>query len=301
MIINKVSNNNGITDIAYSVLKEGGKEDEFTLRSGDIPLPKMLNTFLKLRDAVVELLELPSNDEEVKKITVTKVSFDYSGEDNRMGAVISGKRALKLSGGNMAVNTPHKFAYAGKKAENQVFGKAITDLLETLQEEAIKYVNGERSQGELFKKDKVEVTITASVPEDKPKKLGPKKKVRKILNNNGPEMDPGYAVKAKGKYLTIGGGYATRLTALISQTGVLQDSTVHEDMKEVGYAGNKIIFEVDGGLYQIHSAVVDHKVINNEELARNVIEELIEDMVNQPVLRFIPAANLGSNLIANMN
>lgn len=303
MIINKIIYKNGIMEIHHSILKEGGKEDYYTIRSGDIPLPSFQNNLLRLRPAVVEILELPNTDEEVKKITIDKVSFDYSGEESTMGAVISGRRELKLSGAKMAINTPHKFAKKAKGQSSAVFDKKTIELLENLQTEAIKYIEGERQQGELFKKDQPAaepIKDKKSKKKTKSKKKEEKKDFK--LNNIGPENAPVYAIKAKGKYVTIGGPYAVKLNALVGATGILQDSEVHEGMKEMGYAGNKILFETDGkSLMHIYSALVDHRQVNNEDLARNVIEELIDEMVEQPTLRFIPAANVGADLMQSVN
>lgn len=300
MIINKVSYKNEIMEIHYSVLKDGGKEDYYTIRSGDQPLPSFRNLLLKLRQPVVDMLELPNTDEEVKRISVNQVSFDYSGDNDVMGAVISAKRKLNHSGTNMAVNTPHKFAKKAKGESSTVFDKPVISLLEDVQEECIKYIEGERTQGELFKDAKVEVT---AVVEAKPDKKAAKSKENKFQEklteakkdasrskkkfNSNPAGPEGYAIKAKGKYLSISANSALKLTALITESGVLQDS-IHEGMKEVGYAGNKLLMEVDGGLLNIHSAVSDYKQINNDNLAKNVIEELIQDFIDQSILRLKP-------------
>jgi len=305
MIINKVSYKNEIMEVHYSILKEGGKEDFHTVRSGDQPLPSFRNLLLKLRKSVVSILELPDNDEEVKKITVNQVSFDYTGEDNIMGAVISARRKLTHCSGVMALNTPHKFvkttSKSGKGNSSLVFDKPVSDMLDELQEEAIKYVEGERSQTELFKDAKV--TVPAKV-ETKPDRKAGKKDKKKVaaepkkkfqMAPSGPD-DPIYAIKAKGKYITISPKSALNLTALICEPGVMQAS-VHEGMQEIGYAGNKILLEIDGGLLQIHSAVSGYKQINNENLAKNVIEELIQDFVDQPVLRLRPQEPVGLSLV----
>lgn len=300
-------------EIHYSVLKEGGKEDYYTIRSGDQPLPKFRNLLLKLRSSLLDLLELPTTDDEVKKIVVNQIAFDYTGEKNVLGAVISGKRTLEHSAGSMPLKSPHKFATAAKADTKTVFDKKLVDVLMEIQDECEKYVNGERTQGDLFKDAKVEVTVVipgqggeaevkkAAKNFDKAaKKLrtpAKKNKEKFHVNPTGPE-EPGFAIKAKGKHLNISANSALKLTALITESGVLQDS-IHEGMKEVGYAGNKLLMEVDGGLLQIHSAVSDYKQINNDNLAKNVIEELIQDFVDQPVLRLKPNAE-ALKLVANV-
>lgn len=311
MTIKKVSYKNEIMEVHYEVDKKSGKPDEYTVRSGDKPLPAFRNLLMKLRDSVVSLLELPQNDDEVKRITVNQVSFDYSGENNIMGAVISAKRALNHSSGVMVLNTPHKFAKttskSGKGNSAMVFDKPVISLLDELIEEVEKYVNGERAQGDLFKDQPGKVEVKTVIPgqggDAEVKKVAKNldkaaKKLRKPakmdkkfhVNPHGPE-EPGFAVKAKGKFLQISPGMAVKLTALASEDGVLQDS-IHEGMKEIGYAGNKLLFEVDGGLLQIHSAVIDYKQMNNDSLAKNAIEELIQDFIDQPILRLRPLTNV---------
>jgi len=303
MIIEKVSFINEIVDIHYSVPAANGKEINLTLRSGDKPAPGFLNTMMKLRDSVADLLELPNTDEEIKRIVVKKVSFDYSSDDDAMGAVISATRELKLSGTKMALNTPHKFAKTEKKKKGAaIFDKHVTDLLETLQEEAIKYINGIRQNYDLF----AGANFQQANEEVKPAEKKSRKTKEQIeekpkfhINPQGPdEPKKEFAVKAKGKYLNISGNYALKLTALANDKGVLQDS-IHEGMKEIGYAGNKMLFEVDGGLLQIHSAVIDYKQMNNDSLAKNAIEELIDDFVAQPTLRFLPGSGVDQTVAAH--
>lgn len=312
MTIKKVSYKNEIMEVHYEVEKKSGKADEYSLRSGDKPLPAFRNLLMKLRDSVISLLELPQNDDEVKRITVNQVSFDYSGDANIMGAVISAKRALNHSSGVMALNTPHKFAKttskSGKGNSALVFDKPVISLLDELIEEVEKYVNGERVQEDLFKDQKAQAETKAATKEaktetksketaksdKKSRSKAAEKKEQFHLNPSPP--DPSFAVKAKGKYLTIGGGYAVKLTALIGEEGVLQDS-IHEGMMEIGYAGNKLLFELDGGLLQIHSAIIDYKQQNNDSLARNAIEELIQDFVDQPILRLRPLTSVDMTTI----
>lgn len=132
--------------------------DKFTFISKDEPLPSFELTMMKLRKHVLALLEMPKTDKEVKKVTVRSVSLSYAGDDDVMGAVISGIRSLEYSNGVQVLNTPYKpeEAVAENADDTNILPEECSALIYELIDEAQKYLDGERKQIEAFKEEKKE-------------------------------------------------------------------------------------------------------------------------------------------------
>ena len=259
MQITKVKYHGGNTEICYSVLKPNGDKDEYSLKSSDPPLPAFRNVLLYLRVFLLRMLEMPDTDEEIKKVTVRAVKFDY-GEDGTMGAVISGIRELQYSRGVMALSSPHRFEESTD--EKQLLEGKCIEHLNILLEEAEKYVNGERAQTEM-KFDSPEEAVKDAVKASKKKK----KELSKTTVGS-------LIVKSKGKNVKIAPGYANRLTQLVNIPDLLIPSKEHKDCFELGN-GTALLFEKKGDVLDIVSATEDEKPIAGDELKKNVVEEIV--------------------------
>lgn len=264
MNITRVKYHNGITELSYQEQKESGM-DEFTLRSGDEPLPAFRNVLMFLRVFVLRMLELPDTDEEIRKVTVRSVKFDYA-ENGTLGAVISAVRELKLSRGLMVLNTPHRFEEAGDETM-LIEGKCI-EHLNTLIEEAEKYINGERSQEQMQFDAKDEIKDSIAKNAEKPgEKAG----------NNGKNLSDktvgSLYVKSKGDRVTIAAGYANRLTAMVNEPKLL----VQLENKKTFRIGNgsAILFKKIGNILEIISVRQDDKTITGKKMTKNVVEDII--------------------------
>lgn len=141
--------------IEYSKKNSKGKWDDFTLSCNDAPRPEYEKTIEKLKPFVLEICELPADY--LSRINVKSVSFSYGGEAAIMGAVITATMKLKNSNAPLNLNTPHKPSehYSTAGGDNALLlPEKCVDVLTELQEECALYINGERSQGELFEAKK---------------------------------------------------------------------------------------------------------------------------------------------------
>ena len=155
--------------IEYKVERQvNGKTDydEFTLNCVDKPRPEFEVVFINLRKHVLEICELPADVSDVEKVIVKGVSFSYSESESGesvMGATITASRSLSKSNAPLIINTPHKFdvAHNDKQPITLLLTPECADLLYELIEEAEKYIDGERSQLNMF-----DVTVKAEDTEE---------------------------------------------------------------------------------------------------------------------------------------
>ena len=151
--------------------ESGNDFDQFTLNCIDKPLPAFELAMLNLRKHVLDICEMPVNDTEVMKIKVNGVSFSYSGDNYVMGATIMASKTLAKSNSPLLINTPHKFDQP--QNENQGTEMCLSDdcvnVLVELLEQAEKYIDGERTQLEMFDKDQDKAVdkldLTLVIPE----------------------------------------------------------------------------------------------------------------------------------------
>ena len=133
----------------------GAEMDEYSVACSDKPLPSFNEAMKGLVCHVREMCELPDTYD--KRIEVKGVSLSYAGKNETMGAVITAAMELHNSVNALNLNTPHKtvefYAYDGD--DKQLLTTGCVDAIETLIEEAQKYLNGEREQGGLFKPEMV--------------------------------------------------------------------------------------------------------------------------------------------------
>lgn len=139
--------------------KDNGIIDEFDFKSKDKALPEFYTALQAMAEHACRICEFPRSYD--KGVTVTGVSFSYTeveatGEEV-MGAVITFQKVLDNSNSPLCINTPHKPSkfYDGKPEGESpqdpalLLSTACVEALETLQAEAIRYIDGERDQAEL--------------------------------------------------------------------------------------------------------------------------------------------------------
>jgi len=142
--------------------KENEKVDEFDFKSKDKALPEFYNALQGLTEHACRICEFPREYD--KNVTVISVKFSYTElKDTKeivMGATITLRKDLKDSNSPLIVNTPHKPSefYDGKKDESPqdpalLLSAECVEALKVLQAEAIRYIDGERDQMDLFKAD----------------------------------------------------------------------------------------------------------------------------------------------------
>lgn len=133
--------------IEYERINARGEYDTFTMCCGDEPAASFIESFEALRPHALALLEL---DEEETRLIIKGVSFSYSGDDDIMGATIIGARKLYESNTDMNFTTPHKFESYTSGGEDgdprQLLSSECVSALRTVQEEALRYIDGHRAQ-----------------------------------------------------------------------------------------------------------------------------------------------------------
>lgn len=155
--------------------KENDIIDEFDFKSKDKALPAFYTALQAMGEYACRICEFPREYD--KGVTVIGVTFSYTeveGSEDVMGAVITFKKELKGSNSPLIINTPHKPSafYDGKGDESPqdpalLLSEGCVDALKVLQEEAIRYIDGERDQMSLFvgkaegKSEKAEIEAEA--------------------------------------------------------------------------------------------------------------------------------------------
>ena len=140
--------------IAYQKGKDF--EDEYTVRCTEKPRPEFMGAMQGLAEHVTSMCELPS--EYTKRIEVTSVSLNYGGPNDTEGATITAKMHLENSNAPLNINTPNKaFEMYNEDADpdmKALLTEDCVEAIETLEQEARKYIAGYRAQGNLFEAQK---------------------------------------------------------------------------------------------------------------------------------------------------
>jgi len=128
--------------------------DNYTLDSEDTPNPSLLKSLSDLASDVLYLCEIKGKSD--FHVDVRSVSFSYGGENEVMGATISAGIALERSYCPLNVNTPHKASesYSEHEDPKQLLDESAIIKLKLVQEEAMKFVSGDRAQLKLDMNDK---------------------------------------------------------------------------------------------------------------------------------------------------
>lgn len=140
---------------------DGRAPDEYHLKCADMARPEFYKALAAIRQDVIELLELPPAW--LDDIKVKGATFSYT-EKGTKGVVITATRDLKISAAPMNLNTPH-VPYDSQNPDKFVIPYFTEERLNKLEEEAERYIDGDRAQGSLF--DAPEAA-TEEVTENKP-------------------------------------------------------------------------------------------------------------------------------------
>jgi hypothetical protein len=148
----KIKRTNTGIELHYRVKKADNKYDILSLVCPENPLPSFIQAFMDLRRHLLLICEIPIDKEIIERSHVKGATLTYSGDDDILGAVISGILKLMHSNSPLVLNTPHKNTdYPGDMGDPKtLMDEDCADALETLITEAEKYLNGDRAQEELF-------------------------------------------------------------------------------------------------------------------------------------------------------
>ena len=150
MKIKQVTRKANRTTIVYLKRNTNDNFDEYSLSCEDAPAPSFDKKLQALAPDLLEICELPGSCG--KGLRIQGVKFSYSGENDVMGATITGIRKLQKSNGVLVLNTPHKPSATpqGRHEGANVLAFPCVQRLEALIVEAKQYLRGERAQGELL-------------------------------------------------------------------------------------------------------------------------------------------------------
>ena len=131
-------------------------KDEYSMKCRERPRPEFAEALKALAPEVLYLCELANAY--LNRIKVRSVSLNYGGEGETMGATITSQMDLYNSNCPLNLNTPNKpvepynteCEYDEDTLAKMCLRSECVDKLEVLIDEANKYVDGQRAQGNLF-------------------------------------------------------------------------------------------------------------------------------------------------------
>lgn len=137
--------------IEYQKPSPAGGFSDFKISSFDAPRPQLPVSLGKMASNVVEICELPADDEKNITVLSVKVSYHTVNEEDVRGCVITAVRTLLQSSAPMLISTPLKKECADTQKgdpRTTMTTECVSDMLNVICE-AIRYVQGERQQTEL--------------------------------------------------------------------------------------------------------------------------------------------------------
>jgi hypothetical protein len=149
--VTKVSYDGKRVKVQYQIPRAEKEEpDEFALVCNDRPAPTLLLALEGLRPHVAAICQLPAKYCEMME--VRGASFSFAGPDEIMGAVITALKSLPTARGPLVLNTPYlSSAPMSETDEAPLLSPAAREALEEVAREGLRYVDGEREQGDLFR------------------------------------------------------------------------------------------------------------------------------------------------------
>ncbi len=149
----KIKYKAGKVILAYEQLNKAGEWDTYTMESTEAPIPAFDLALQGLRRPLLDEVEL--SEVEPSELTIGSVSLSWTETEDQgtvMGAVISAVRVLKKSNSPMVINSPFKpeQPYTEDGDTDVCLSDDTVEAIELLRIEAIKYIDGERAQTDLF-------------------------------------------------------------------------------------------------------------------------------------------------------
>ena len=180
--VTKIKVKKGAYYFAWEVFQANTENwDRHTLSCKDVPRPEFLKRLQTLTNHVTEICEF--GDWEKKKLIVSGVSLNYGNKGNCY-LVITAQKALTFSKAPLIIDTPARPAMPESDADSQEFcwSDELAADIDALEQEAWKYINGERAQQTLdFEGGEKEPPseISEEYQQDKEKLLGYQKELLK--------------------------------------------------------------------------------------------------------------------------
>jgi hypothetical protein len=123
---------------------------EITLRSSEEPRTEFLVPLIELQRHVRKLIEVDSQWAE-GELSVKKVVWSFSEATGVRGGTICCQAKLDCADAPLVFNTPHlPFDQYSEGGNAPVMPKDVIALFDTLEAEALLFLDGKRAQGDLF-------------------------------------------------------------------------------------------------------------------------------------------------------
>ncbi len=143
-----------LTDTAVELIWNDNTETDkqiTELSSTDLPEPSFTEALQAFLPDVLSLLELPAGYD----VTVRSVSIKYKGEADRRGIVVTCLKEIEAVNSPFVIHTPLVMERVeDDEYEDSFIGDGLFDQLTVLTDEAQRYLDGHRAQGDLdFEED----------------------------------------------------------------------------------------------------------------------------------------------------
>jgi hypothetical protein len=148
MQFNRISVTKKGVELAYERADEH-KVEEIKATSSERPLPSFADAMQAFSPFVIDLLEIPDDWQSALTITTLNLSADKNG--NRGLIVTATKPVAKAYDRPLVLNTPLVREGGDEPADEAcVLPDEVLELIALAEDEAVRYLNGEREQRELF-------------------------------------------------------------------------------------------------------------------------------------------------------
>jgi hypothetical protein len=159
--VTKVSFDGKRVKVLYEIPRVGSEDpDECALVCNDRPAPEFLVALEALRPHVAAICQLPPPY--CEPMAIRGASYGYGGKDAVMGATITSLKKLTTANSPLVLNTPYLASEPMSETdEAPTLSASAVRALDELARQGLRYVNGEREQGDLFPKTQ-EMPATAA-------------------------------------------------------------------------------------------------------------------------------------------
>lgn len=147
--VTKIKVKKGVYYFAWEIYQETTKNwDQHTLSCKDPPREELKERIQVMANHVAEICEFPDYD--LKKLIVSGITLSY-GDEGNCYLVITAQKHLEYSKAPLIINTPARPAEPENENDDPAFcwSDELARDIGILEEEAWKYINGDRAQQKL--------------------------------------------------------------------------------------------------------------------------------------------------------
>lgn len=184
MPFSKIKHSKGATTLTRVEDRSNTDSIEQTLTSYETPRPEFVTAMQALTSWVVRICELPINYAEGMTIIGVSVSLGEYG-----GCVVTALKKVAGANAPVVINTPHVPETATSDAGPELPPETVR-LLNELDDEALKFWNGERAQKDLFDTPAIENEAYQAAATENLREMLERDGARATMSvNGGPQID----------------------------------------------------------------------------------------------------------------